>query len=367
MEETKKRLREYGLAVGSMKTGRNNAITDVEGVRAGHAAVKGGGAMTGVTVILPHPGNLFKDKVRAAVYTINGYGKAHGFEQVRELGVIESPVALTNTLNVGLVSDALVRYMIEGNPEIGSEMAGMSVNVVVGETNDAALNDTTKRFVRYEHVKSAIDEAFASGDFAAVCEGCAGAGAGTTAFGWKGGIGTSSRVLEERFGGFTVGALVQTNFGSPGNLIICGTPVGRYLSPEKEAPAETEKGSVMVVLATDAPLSERQLERIAKRASAGLARTGSMLGHGSGDFVIAFTTQNKRPIKPESVCANISELADEERVIPYLFQAVIEVVEEAVVNSLFMAETTEGRGKIRKALPADEVVRIIREFQNIRI
>jgi D-aminopeptidase len=256
-------------------------------------------------VILPHPGNLFREKVRAAVYTINGFGKALGFEEVRELGVIEAPVALTNTPNVGLVADALVQYTIRHNPGVG--IRTHTVNVVVGETNDGYLNDIQGRHVRAEHVWAALESAGAG----PVAEGNVGAGTGTTCFGWKGGIDTSSRMTPPESGGWTVGALVQANFGDRADLRILGQRVGE-LHPEQEPAGGTgDLGSVMIVLATDAPLSERQLGRLCKRAAAGLARLGSVYGHGSGDFVIAFSTAERIPDPAPALTAPSVAVVDE--------------------------------------------------------
>lgn len=332
---------------GVLPPGPLNALTDVAGVRVGHATVihDEGPARTGVTVILPHGGNPYRLKTRAAVHTINGYGKAFGFEQVRELGLLESPIALTNTLNVGLVADALLRWAIGLNPEIGRPG---SLNVVVGETNDGYLNDLQGRFVRFEHVRSALAEAGAG----PVSEGAVGAGTGTTCFGWKGGIGTASRVVPP---GFTVGALVQSNFGRAEELTILGVPVGRSLVPPGES--GPERGSIMIVLATDAPLSERQLGRLCARAGAGLARVGGTFGHGSGDFVIAFTTADPVPHEPERMLASRMAVIDEELAMRGLFPATIEAVEEAVLNALFCAQTMSGReGHIRHALPIGPVL-----------
>lgn len=306
-------------------------------------------------MILPHGANLFRHKVRAAVHTINGFGKAHGFEQVRELGIIEAPIALTNTLNVGLVSDALVQYMVRQNPDIGIRSG--SVNVVVGETNDGYLNDLQGRHVRAEHVWAAIEDA--SPD--PVPEGSVGAGTGTSCFGWKGGIGTASRVLPEEAGGFTVGALVQSNFGHPRDLLVCGVPVGGQIQTPTPQPQSRDDGSIMVVLATDAPPSARQLGRLCVRAAAGLGRTGSMISHGSGDFVIAFSTAQHIPHQPSSLLATQTVVVDEAKVLAWLLPAVVESVEEAILNSLFRAETVVGRdGHTRVSLPAEEIVALVR-------
>jgi D-aminopeptidase len=364
---TRQRVRKMGFPVGDLPTGPHNAITDVSGVRVGHTTlIHGEGPLrpglgpvrTGVTVVLPHGEDLFRHKVRAAVHTINGFGKVRGFEQVRELGVIESPIALTNTLNVGLVADALVQYAIRQNPGIGIETS--TPNVLVGETHDGYLNDVQGRHVHAEHVWAAI-EAAAPGP---VAEGAVGAGTGTSCFGWKGGIGTASRVLPPGAGAYTVAALVQSNFGRPRELIICGVPIGRRIQPPaKHQPQDGDGGSVMVVLATDAPLSERQLGRLCVRAAAGLARTGSIYGHGSGDFVIAFTTAYHVEHEPASLTTTQVALVDEGRAMAWLFPAVVESIEEAVLNSLFCADTVTGRdGNTRYGLPVDEVAALLRRY-----
>lgn len=378
---TRPRLREAGLTVGWLPTGPHNAITDVrdargggaDGVRVGHTTlIEGEGPLrpgqgpvrTGVTVILPHGGDPFRRKVRAAVHTINGFGKVRGFEQVRELGLIESPIALTGTLNVGLVADALVQYAIDHNPDIGIRTG--TANVLVGETHDGYLNDLQGRHVRAEHVRAAIEAAAGP-----VAEGAVGAGTGTTCFGWKGGIGTASRVVPPEAGGYTIGALVQSNFGRPADLVVCGVPVGEVLRPPPAGAdaggreSAKDGGSIMIVLATDAPLTERQLRRLCVRAAAGLARTGSHYGHGSGDFVVAFSTGWQVEHQPEALTTALTAqqtvLADEGRAMGWLFPAVVESVEEAVLNSLFRAETMTGRdGHVRHALPVEEVVDLVR-------
>lgn len=358
------RARDVGLVADGLPTGRHNAITDVPGVLVGHVTLcagdgplrpGGGPVRTGVTVVRPHGGNLFREKVRAAVHTINGFGKACGFEEVRELGVIEAPVALTNTLNVGLVADGLVQYAVRESPEIG--IGTNSVNVVVGECNDGFLNDIQGRHVRGEHVRAALE----SGADGPVAEGAVGAGTGTSCFGWKGGIGTASRLVPRQAGGFVVGALVQSNFGRPRDLAICGVPVGRDIQPPAtgEAPA-AERGSIMIVLATDAPLDARQLRRLCVRAAVGVVRTGSHHGHGSGDFVIAFSVAHRIPHAPATVTREETVLADEARAMEWLFPAVVESVEEAVVNSLCRAETVTGRdGHVRHALPIENVAALV--------
>lgn len=368
------RVRDLGISVGELPTGVHNAITDVAGVRVGHTTlIAGEGALqpghgpvrTGVTVILPHGDDLFRHKVHAAVHTINGFGKPFGFEQVRELGVIESPIALTNTLNVGLVADALVQHAVRQNPDIGIRTA--SVNVVVGETNDGWLNDLQGRHVHAEHAWAAIESA-SSGP---VMEGAVGAGAGTICFGWKGGIGTASRVLPTDMGGFTLGALVQSNLGRAQDLTICGVPVGRHILPRtfevcKTTEVSRDKGSIMIVLATDAPLDVRQLRRLCVRAAAGLARTGSHYGHGSGDFVIAFSTTQQVEHEPSSLTTTQVVLADEQKVMDWLFPAVVESVEEAILNSLFRAEMMVGRdGHTAYGLPVEQVAERVLKHQRL--
>jgi D-aminopeptidase len=354
------RAREAGLIIGELATGPHNAITDVAGVRVGHTTlISGEGKLqpglgpvrTGVTVILPHGENIFRSKVGAAVHTINGFGKVLGFEQVRELGVLESPIVLTNTLNVGLVADALVQYAIRQNPDIG--ITTSSVNVVVGETNDGYLNDLQGRHVRAEHVFAAIDSASTG----TVAEGAVGAGTGTMCFGWKGGIGTASRVLPPELGGFTLGALVQSNFGRSRDLVIAGVPIGRSLQPPSKNMTIDDKGSIMIVLATDAPLDARQLHRLCARAGAGLARVGSHYGHGSGDFVIGFSTAYRVEHEPIGLTGTRAVLINEAKVMDSLFCAVVESVEEAIVNSLFGAKTMAGRDDHTAwALPISEVL-----------
>jgi D-aminopeptidase len=360
------RARDVGFVVGKLPPGTYNAITDVPGVRVGHSTlILGEGPLrpgkgpvrTGVTVVLPHGDNLFRHKVRAAVHTINGFGKACGFEEVREIGVIEAPIALTNTLNIGLVADALLGYALRHSPEIGIHTS--SVNLVVGECNDGYLNDLQGRHVRAEHVWNAIQSA-SSGQ---IEEGSIGAGTGTSCFGWKGGIGTASRILPAAVGRFTVGALVQTNFGRPGDLVVCGFPVGRHLRPSDKSRLPPDEGSIMIVLATDAPLMARQLRRLCVRAGAGLARTGSHYGHGSGDFVIAFSTAHRIEHEPSSLTTTRTVLADEPKAMRWLFPAVVECVEEAILNALCRAETMVGRdGHTRYALPVDEVVALLRKY-----
>lgn len=365
------RIRELGIYHSELSTGLQNAITDVAGVTVGHRTlIEGEGAWTGngpfrtgVTVVLPHQGNLYQEKVAAAVHTINGFGKVAGFEQVRELGTIETPIALTSTLNVPRVVDALMTIAIEQNPHIGLGFAATgrqgyaSVNPVVGETSDGFLSDMQARPIGTADVRLALAQA-SSG---AVREGAVGAGTGTSCYGWKGGIGTASRVLPVQADGYTVGALVQSNFGSPEELTISGVPVGRHHLPPTVS-TRLEDGSIMIVLATDAPLDARQLGRICQRAAFGLARTGSTCHGGSGDFVIAFSTTNRVPDRPKKVVA--AQTAVYEQPIMSLFAlAVIEAVEEAIYNSLLMAQTVVGRdGNVRHGLPAAEVVTLMERY-----
>ena len=347
------RAREAGVEIGILKPGPNNAITDVRGVLVGHETLIAGDSIrTGVTVILPHSGNLFQEKVPAAVYVGNGFGKLMGSTQIEELGELESPIALTNTLNVPRVADALISYMLSlpGNESV------RSINVVVGETNDGYLNDIRGRHVGEEHVLRAIKGA-KSGP---VAEGNVGAGTGTRCLGFKGGIGTASRVLPPDLGGYTVGVLVQTNFG--GVLQINGAPVGRELgrfSMKGRLKYPDGDGSCMIVVATDAPLTPRNLKRLAKRAMLGLARTGGYSSNGSGDYVIAFSVV--RPQKAKDQIERHDVLAND--AISPLFLAVVEATEEAIINSLFMATDMRGyRGHYIDALPIEKTVTILKKY-----
>jgi len=353
------RARDAGIVIGTMQPGQDNAITDVPGVGVGHVTlVSGQGALipgsgpvrTGVTAILPHPGNLFRAKVPAAIHVINGFGKSTGLAQVAELGNIETPIVLTNTLSVGTAWDAVVTHMIGDNPDIGVGTVG-TVNPVIGECNDGYLNDIQGRHVRADHVLQALDAARGG----PVAEGCVGAGTGMSAFGFKGGIGTASRILPEALGGFAVGVLVLANFGRRVDLVIDGVPVGLRLADWQPA-AKIDVGSVMVVMATNAPASDRQLGRLARRGAHGLSRTGSIAGHGSGDFAIAFATEGLLPAEGDSLVNSSLRLAEDGALLGGLFQAVIEATEEAVINALFAAETTVGRDDhVRYALPVDVV------------
>jgi D-aminopeptidase len=347
------RARDVGIVTGDLPTGKLNAITDVAGVRVGHATlVEGDAVRTGVTVVLPHGGNLFQEKVPAAVHVGNAFGKLVGATQIQELGNLESPIALTNTLSVWKVADALAEHML-GVP--GNEDT-KSINVVVGETNDGRLNDIRGRHVGRDHVLSALRAASAG----PVDEGSVGAGTGTVCFGWKGGIGTSSRLVHRH----TVGVLVQTNFG--GSLTIAGVPVYKVLKPprffgaaESDRGAFTDDGSCMIVVATDAPLDSRNLQRLAARALAGMARTGSSFANGSGDYVIAFSTAAELRVGAKSGPTTGAAVLTNDAASP-LLRAVIDATEEAILNSLFKATDVTGRTGSAVGIPVDEVTRLVK-------
>jgi D-aminopeptidase len=346
------RARELGVAPGIFPTGPRNAITDVHGVTVGQVTiVEGDSVRTGVTAILPHGGNLYRERVPAALHVGNGFGKLVGVTQLRELGELETPILLTCTLCVWKAADAMVEWLLE---RPGMEQV-RSINPVVGETNDGSLNAIRSRPIRPEHVRRALEGAGAN-----VEEGSVGAGAGTVAFGWKGGIGTSSRALPQSLGGWTVGVLVQSNFG--GILQVMGAPVGKELgrySFQRDV-SDHGDGSIMIVVATDAPLSDRNLERLAKRAIMGLARTGSFAGNGSGDYALAFSTNAsvRRPFDAQRL--SMQELANEET--NGLFEAAVEATEEAIYNSLFRATTVTGNGKTVEALPIEKVREILQRY-----
>jgi len=348
------RARDYGIEIGVMKTGALNAITDVPGVLVGHKTlIEGDHVRTGVTAILPHPGNIFQNKVPAAIYIGNGFGKLAGISQVQELGNLETPIILTNTLSVPMGIQGTVKYTLN----LGGNENVRSVNAVVGETNDGTLND-----IRGMHVKETdVMEAIKSAKSGQVAEGNVGAGTGTIAFGFKGGIGTASRLLPESLGGYTVGVLVQTNFG--GVLTIAGAPVGKELGsyPFKNA-IEKSDGSCMMVVLTNAPIDARQLERLAKRAMMGLARTGGIASNGSGDYVVAASTAESMRIPYQT-----SEKTDKGDVLrndemSALFLATIEATEEAIINSLFAAKTMSGNGRTIHAISLDEVLPILKKY-----
>lgn len=356
-QEKRVRARDLGISIGILPTGKWNAITDVEGVKVGHVSViQGDSVRTGVTAIIPHDDNIFQDKVPAAVYVGNGFGKLMGISQIRELGNIETPILLTNTLNAPKVADALIDYMIHlpGNEKV------RSVNPVVGETNDGGLNDIRGRHVHKEHVFQSLKEAKTG----PVAEGNVGAGVGTEALGFKGGIGTASRKLPPSKGGYTVGVLVQSNFG--GVLQINGAPVGRELHNfymmEKKEPHKVD-GSCMIIIATDAPLSPRNLERLAKRSYIAFGNVGAFSSNGSGDYSIAFSTHPacRVPYNGKTIEMEVKDVHNDE--MSALFMAVWEATEEALLNSLFMAEDMTGINKRTvRALPIKETLQILKKY-----
>jgi D-aminopeptidase len=350
------RARDLGVKPGVFATGPMNSITDVKGVRVGHATViEGDSVRTGITAILPHEGNLYQDRVPAALFVGNGFGKLLGVTQLRELGELETPILLTCTLCVWKAADAMVEWLLA---KPGMENV-RSINPVVAETNDGTLNAIRSRPIRPEHVRSALESASGS----AVIEGAVGAGAGTVAFGWKGGIGSSSRVLPAPLGGWTVGVLVQSNFG--GVLQVMGAPVGKELGQysfkrDVETGRERGDGSIVMVVATDAPLSDRNLERLAARAIMGLSRTGSSASNGSGDYVIAFSTSTKVRRAFNARTLTTEELANED--MSGLFQAVVEATEESIYNSLFMATDVSSNRRTVRAIPLDSVRAILAKY-----
>ena len=354
--EARPRARDLGLAPGVFAPGPLNAITDVTGVSVGHATlVVGDNVRTGVTVVVPHAGNVFQDKVAGAVFVGNAFGKLAGSTQVDELGTIETPIALTNTLSVGAVMDGLVRWTLDqpGNLNV------RSVNALVGETNDGGLNDIRGQHVRPQHVLDAL----AVASTGPVVEGSVGAGTGTQAFGWKGGIGTASRQLAASLGGYTLGVLVQSNYG--GVLTMGGAPLGQLLGryayqPRPEKP-EFGDGSCMIVVATDAPIDARDLKRVAARAIYGLARTGSSYSNGSGDFAIAFSTAPELRTRFGSATPQARILLPADGVSP-LFQAALEATEEAVYNSLLKATSVTSRWGSAEALPVERVRAILKGY-----
>jgi D-aminopeptidase len=365
-QQQRPRARDVGIVVGVLPPGPLNAITDVAGVRVGQVTLARGDSInTGVTAILPHDGNVFRDKVPAAVFVGNAFGKLAGSTQVNELGELESPIVLTCTLCVPRAADAVLTYLLglPGNEDV------RSANPVVGETNDGFLNDIRARPITEQDVLEAIRGAQPG----PVAEGAVGAGRGTVAFGWKGGIGTSSRRIPLTLGGWTVGVLVQTNFG--GVLSIAGAPVGRELG-QYYLKGDLGNGSVMIVVATDAPVDHRQLERLGRRALAGLARTGSSMSNGSGDFVIAFAERRSGgrgvgrsgalpTARPPDRLTDTVEVVTNDAMSP-LFEAVIEATEEAIYNSLLKAETVRGlRGTVR-ALPIDSTVAVLKRHALLR-
>ena len=357
-EAARPRAREIGLKPGVFDPGPLNAITDVAGVTVGHTTlIEGDNVRTGVTVIVPHTGNLFQDKVAGAVFVGNAFGKLAGSTQVEELGTIETPIALTNTLSVGAVAEGVVRWTLSqpGNENV------RSVNPLVGETNDGSLNDIRGLHVRPEHAMAAIRAAVAG----PVDEGTVGAGTGTQAFGWKGGIGTSSRKLPQQYGGYTLGVIVQSNFG--GVLTMGGAPIGKLLGKYAYQPRQASRadergdGSCMIVVATDAPVDPHDLKRIAARAVFGLGRTGSSYSNGSGDFAIAFSTAPEVRSKFGATAAQARTELPTEGVSP-LFEAALEATEEAVYNSLLKATSVKSKHGSADALPIDKVREILKSY-----
>ncbi|GAB6933640.1 DmpA family aminopeptidase [Calditerricola satsumensis] len=382
----RRRVREWGIRVGTLPPGRFNHLVDVPGVSVGHVTLWEGDAVrTGVTAILPHGGNWFREKVPAAAFVLNGFGKTVGLVQVKELGLLEGPILLTNTFGVAAALEGALRYMLAENPDLGE--AWGSINLVVAECNDSWLHDMRGLHVRPEHAMAAIAKARAAlpllADDAplepgaaarraeALQEGAVGAGTGMVAFGWKGGIGSASRRIAAGGQTFHVGVLALCNFGRREDLIVSGVPVGRLVhgpddgAREGDAPigsagveADGERGSVIVVVATDAPLLSRQLRRVAKRAALGLARVGGYAYHGSGDIVLAFSTGLRVAASPSSEASwlSLTVWRDDDPAMNALFRAAVEATEEAVLNALFVAETVTGKGgRVAHALPAERV------------
>lgn len=349
---SRKKLRELGITIGSMPTGRKNCITDVQGVQVGHETLYNGldddeYVATGVTAILPHEGNLFREKVAAASYVLNGFGKTTGLVQVEELGRLESPIMLTNTFGVPAVTQGTLEYILEKTPEIGDTTG--TINIVVGECNDSYLNAIRTLPVQPNHAKQAIQNATSH----QVKEGAVGAGTGMVCFQYKGGIGSASRMIYDEYSGgnYTIGCLVLSNFGRQEELMR--HPIISNHEAEKERQGhENSDGSIMIVLATDIPLNERQLKRIAKRAGVGLSRSGSHIAHGSGDIVIAFSTAQTFSHHSPSPIEQVEQIRDDHPMMNKLFTGVAEATEEAILNSLTTATTTKGRKqRIVKALP----------------
>lgn len=336
----KKRIRDYGVDTGRMKTGKRNKITDVPGVKVGHCTIKKEHSHTGVTVILPGPDNSFSSKYTAAAYVHNGFGKSAGLIQIEELGTLETPIALTNTLNVGLVWDALAEYVLEQCRR--DRVQAMSINPVVGECNDSRINFIQERAVQKEHVLQAAEQA--DEDFE---EGDVGAGAGTICYGLKGGIGSASRIVELDGKEYVIGVLVQSNFGAMTDFVLAGRPAGRRImeilkAGEKAAEKQEDRGSIMTILATDLPVTSRQLKRIIRRTAVGIARTGSYTGHGSGEVMIGFTTANRIPASGHGKLISLSMIPED--AINPVFQAAAEAAHEAILNSMVCAESACGLG-----------------------
>lgn len=344
--KNQKKIRDYGIVVGDLDTGKLNSITDVDGVLVGHITVDTNDNKTGVTAVLPHGDNIFKEKVLAASHVINGFGKSIGTIQINELGSIETPIILTNTLSVGTACDSLIKYMLDNNEDIGDTTG--TINSVVCECNDGYLNNIRKNILTKEHVYEAIK--CADKEF---LEGSVGAGTGMSCYKLKGGIGTSSRTFKIDKEDYVLGALVLTNMGSIRDFILDGKNAGKIICDIEERKSlidnEEDKGSIIILVATDLPLSERQLNRVLKRVTVGLGKTGSQIGNGSGDIVIGFTTANKIKHYEDNDIINLKTIKEDN--INIAFKAVIESTEEAIYNSMITAETTVGRkGNIRKSL-----------------
>lgn len=365
------RARDLGIQIGIFETGPYNAITDVQGVRVGHSTIiQGKGALvpgagpirTGVTAILPHAGDLFMEKVTGAVVRINGFGEVTNTQQIDEMGTLEGPLMITNTMNVPRVADAVIDWAFAQSAAMGVTTWGISP--IVSETSDSYLNDIRGRHVHREHVYQAIDSARDG----MVTEGAVGGGTGMICYEFKGGIGTASRVLPDELGRYTVGVLVQTNFGSRRKLRIDGVPVGLELFDYDERIQRESQGSVIVVIATDAPMTSRQLKRLGLRATHGLARTGTHGGNTSGDFAIAFSTTRNRPHHSGSHTIQLNQVVEDTQLINVLFDAVVETTEEAVLNSLFKAETMVGRDdRVVYALPIQETVEIMNTYGHSQV
>jgi D-aminopeptidase len=358
--QEKKRARDYGVKIGVINPGKYNSITDVEGVKVGHTTIiKGDSIRTGVTAILPYDGNIFQNKVPAAIFAANGFGKLAGSTQVEELGNLETPIALTNTLNVATAMDGIVEYSMnqKGNENL------RSVNALVGETNDSFLNDIRGRHVTKQDVLNAI----ANAKTGPVAEGNVGAGTGTVCFGFKGGIGTSSRKLPKSLGGYTVGVLVQSNFG--GVLQIDGVPIGAELGKFNFSNnlLNNVDGSCMIIVATDAPLDSRNLKRLAKRAFLGLGKTGGIASNGSGDYIVAFSTAENLRVPHNSKNTTLTQTVLHNDETSPVFMAAIEATEEAIINSLFAAETLEGiKGNKAEAIPLQKILPLLKKYNRIK-
>ncbi|WP_188208163.1 DmpA family aminopeptidase [Alkalibacillus aidingensis] len=330
-----KRIRDYGINIGTTVTGKRNQITDVPGVKVGHSTLMNGDIQTGVTAIVPGSGNLFQNKMVAASHVFNGFGKSTGLVQINELGTVETPILLTNTLGVGTCQEALVEYMLDQDSSIGVTTG--TVNPVVGECNDMVLNDIRKLSVQKKHAREAIDHAKGK-----VEEGSVGAGRGMKCFGLKGGIGTSSRQLAFPYDTYHIGVLVLSNFGQLNEFRLNGIKVGERLGElTRVYGQEADRGSIMMVVATDLPVTSSQLERMIKRTGNGLSRTGSFMGNGSGDVVIGFSTANRVPHQKNERLQTIKTIHEQD--IDQAFQAVTDATEEAILNSMITAETVTGR------------------------